>query len=106
MNYMLFIVRVELFLLLTLNKFYTLFWCFYCLLRTNKYRLGTSLLTFFIFLTFFNFFQTEHNLKKEKDAKAKLDKEKRKVEAELKETKDKLADTENDLKNLRDTVAK
>ena len=51
-------------------------------------------------------YQTEHNLKKEKDAKAKLDKEKRKVEGDLKDTRDQLVETENELKNSQDTVSK
>ena len=45
-------------------------------------------------------------MKKEKDAKAKLDKEKRKVEADLKDTREKLAETESSLKEAKDTVVK
>lgn len=45
-------------------------------------------------------------MKKEKDAKAKLDKEKRKVEGDLKDTRDKLLESETELKNTQDTVAK
>ena len=45
-------------------------------------------------------------MKKEKDAKAKLDKEKRKVEADLKDTREKLGETELSLKEAKDTVVK
>lgn len=61
---------------------------------------------FIVILTFSSPKQTEHSLKKEKDAKAKLDKEKRKVEGDLKDTREKLGETESSLKEARDTVAK
>ena len=48
----------------------------------------------------------EFTLQKEKDARAKLDKEKRKLEGDLKDTKDKLVDTEGALKTAQDAVVK
>ena len=50
--------------------------------------------------------ETEFNLQKEKDGKAKVEKEKRKVEGDLKETRDKLGQTEEDLAAAKDLVVK